>query len=79
MTKSDVFYKIVKTNKYLHFLGKNIIRHRKQIENINPSKTYKEHQKQYERINEYIKTQKKLNNMWKYNQNSINRYWTGFD
>ncbi len=72
------FTRIVKNYGHIHKLGKQIIKHKKNINNFPKSKLDREFLKQDTRIQKFIKETNKANKEWESNETSINKYWTGY-
>jgi len=72
------FYKLVKQYGKIHKLGKQIIKHKDYINNVSKTKIDLEFDKQEKRIQEFIELTNNANSKWKENNQSINKYWTGY-
>lgn len=72
------FSNIVKNYGHMHRLGKQIIRHKKNINHFPKSKLDREFLKQEGRIQRFIEETNKTNKAWNSNPETINEYWTGY-
>ena len=72
------FSHIVKNYGQIYRLGKQIIRHKKNINHFPKSKLDNEFLKQETRIQKFTEKTNETNKIWESNQETINKYWTGY-
>ena len=72
------FVRIVNNYGRLHKLGKQIIKHKKNVNHIPKNKMDRAFEKQEEKIRQFEKLIKTSHNNWNKNKTSVNEFWTGY-
>ena len=72
------FNNLIKQYGKIHKLWKQIIKHKKYVNNVPKNKIQLEFHKQEIRIQQFVDLINKANQEWKNNPNTINKYWTGY-
>jgi len=72
------FIRLVNNYGRIHTLGKQIIKHKKNVNHIPKYKLDHAFEKQHRKLEEFEKLTNKANKDWKNNQSSINEFWTGY-
>jgi len=72
------FNNLIKQYGKIHKLGKQIIKHKKYVNNVPKNKIQLEFHKQEIRIQQFVDLINKANQEWKNNPNTIDKYWTGY-